>query len=490
MKWLDGLFGSVAPQIRDPEQLREALFRAAEQADRGQLERLCRKHRQRVLDHFPRWQKPPDALRGDASALGRYVQGLIAVAEVFNERLGCPDLMARLTGTEDSNPLLRWQDALGEARQRMEELRYREARDLLAGLLPHVRPLRGTGADRYLPITLGYLGECHFQVHEPEQALPYLEEALHLCEANRDSEGVIAYLGNLYEVRRYLGHPEAAAADVERLASALAGEGREAEARRWRRQAQIVRAGEPLNRVVAMLNGVRCEVDEIEAPRGRRVQFVFERNRLTLRPAEELTRRGAELGSQGKYDEALDLFREAAQADPFDPQGRYQEGYTLLHLRRYADAVASYRATEALAPGWFHCRSDLWLAQQLADGDLGHDTGVAALMLGDSPLPPEPRAHLAEQILSCAPELPHACLELGKNLAQLGRRAEAQDAYRRGLARAEEPDIRTRLLVELGALVEDRRQRTTLLWQAKQLNGNLVAAAMAAVLLEEIADED
>jgi tetratricopeptide (TPR) repeat protein len=487
MSLFDFLFGPRAPEIHDPDQLREALFQAAGRGDRKRLEGLCRKNRQAVLDHFPRWQKPPEALRSDPAAMQGYVHGLVSVAQVFAERLGCPDLLNRLMGTPDSNPLLRWQDRLGQAQQLMAELRYQEARDLLTDVLIDVRELEGTGADKYRPVTLGCLGECYFQDREADKAVPHLEQALQLCAQTGDQEGVVVYLGNLYEVHRYLGRSEAAAAYAERLSAALAERGRTEEARRYRRQAETVSAGEPRNRVVAVVDGVFYELDEVVAVEGKRVQFQFERNRVTLRPAAERTRRGEELGSQGRYEEALALFREAAQADPLDPHARYQEGYTLLHLQRYPQAVESYQTAEELAPGWFHCRTDLWLAQQLVLGHLGHDTGVAVLVLENSPLPPEENVRLAEQILSRAPDLAPAHLLLGQNLARLGRGPDAQAAFRRGLDCAAEPDVRTRLLVELGVRSEDHGQRDTLLREAQALQGNLVAAAQATLALRAFA---
>src|SRR5262249_25336016 len=162
---------------------------------------------------------------------------------------------------------------------------YREARTLLSDLLLDTRKLQGSGADTYLPITLGLLGECWFQEREAEKALDPLEQALTLCAQHYDSEGVLAYLGNLYEAHRYLGHAGPAAVQAERLAEALAGQGRSAEAARFRRQVQIVRAGEPRNRVVAVVEGRHYELDEVTDVRGVRVQFAFERNRPTLRPA-------------------------------------------------------------------------------------------------------------------------------------------------------------------------------------------------------------
>lgn len=487
MGLFDFLFGSRVPEIRDPDHLKDALFLAVERGDQKQLEQLCRKNRQAVLEHFPAWQKPPEALRRDQTAMQGYVHALVSIAQVFAQRLGCPDLFERLTGPPGSNPLVRWQTQLDQARQLMAELHYAEARSLLADLLIDVRTLEGSGVDTYRAVTLGYLGECYFQGREGEKAIPLMEQALQVCTETGEREGLVAYLGNLYEVHRYLGQPEPAARYAERLAAALEQQGRSAEARRYRKLAAIVRAGEPRNRVVVVVEGVRYELDEVGIVEGQRIQLVFERNRITLRPAAERTRQGEELGGKGQYDEALACFRDAAQADPLDPHCRYQEGYTLLHLQRYPQAVESFEATEELAPGWFHCRSDLWLAQQLALGHLGPDTAMAVLVLQDTPLPPRDKVHLAEQILVRAPRLAAAHLLRGKHLAQLGRVPDALAAYRTGLACAADADVKTRLLVELGVLTEDRTQRLALLGEAEALNGNLVAAAQATLALRAFA---
>jgi tetratricopeptide (TPR) repeat protein len=74
-------------------------------------------------------------------------------------------------------------------------------------------------------------------------------------------------------------------------------------------------------------------------------------------------------------------------------------------------------------------------------------------------------------------------LQLGEALRKLGRHADAEEAYRRGLAIAEEPDVRTRLLFALGVTTKDPLEKTQRLHEAIDLAGNLVAAAMATLVL-------
>lgn len=357
----------------DPDDLRTRLFDAAGAGDLKRVEQLCRAHRDLVVAQFPAWQKIPEPLRADQAALQRYGHGLVSVAQTFASRLGDVALLQRLIGPPQDNPLVRWQDRLGKAQALIEELDYPRAMTSLAEILAEVQGLQGSGADRLLPITLGRLAECHFHVGEAERSLPLFEQALLHCERTGDLEGAQAYLGSLYNVHRWLGRPGPAAEAARRLAEVLDAEGRPEEAAEHRRQAERVAAGEPASRVVAVVGDRTCELDEIDGS-VTRVSFVFLRDRLTLRPASEWTRKGEERGSAGDHAEALEAFHRAAAADPHDPHSRYMAAFALLHLRRYAEAERLYDEVERLAPGWFHCRANRWLAGRLAAGAVDHET--------------------------------------------------------------------------------------------------------------------
>jgi tetratricopeptide (TPR) repeat protein len=202
-------------------------------------------------------------------------------------------------------------------------------------------------------------------------------------------------------------------------------------------------------------------------------------------PAVELTKRGEKLAVAGKHEDALATFREAGKPDQFDPQSRYLEAFTLLHLGRFSKAIEAYQIVEQLAPGWFHCRTDLWLAEQLAAGRVNQGTFLALHILEDGPQSPEEKYRLVQQVLASNPDLAPLHLVRGKALSRLGRVEEAREAFRRGLACAAEPDIKTRLLLELSVLTDEPQVRTRLLREALSLAGNLVAAAMAQAALAQ-----
>jgi Flp pilus assembly protein TadD len=96
---------------------------------------------------------------------------------------------------------------------------------------------------------------------------------------------------------------------------------------------------------------------------------------------------------------------------------------------------------------------------------------------------PKEKVRLAEQAQTRNPDLAPLHLQRGANLAQLRRLQDARQAYRQGLACSPEPDVKTRLLVSLATILEDRTERQNLFREAQALNGNLVSAAAATLAL-------
>jgi tetratricopeptide (TPR) repeat protein len=484
MGFFDFLFGSKKPL--SSEKLREVLFDAVAAGNEAALAKACARHEAAVLEHFPTWTKVPVPFRSEPDALAWYGQGLIGVAKHFAASRGHSELLASLIGAPADNPLTRWQSALEQAAELMGECRYVEAVELLRTALGAGERLQGSGVDSYLPVTLGRLGECLFHAGDAEGAIDPTERALALCEAQRDDEGIVAYLGNLAEIHRYRGDAAAAASCLDRLAAERDRLGQSLKAASHRRHAALIRAGEPRCRVVVQVDGESSEIADVTNLNGK-IQFVFARDRIALGPSLLATKLGEEAAQSDDYPRALELFQKAAAADRFDPWPKYHEGMTLLHLRRYDEAIASYRATEELAPGFYHCRADRWLAERLAAGTIDHAmfSRLRALLDGDLPAA---RIVLLGQAALKHQELGVIHLLLGGALVKLGRDEEAEAAYRRGLAIAEEPDVQTRLLVALAGFTGDSTERVRLLNEAMDLGGNLVAAAMASVMLRASPD--
>ena len=485
MGFFNLLFGSRSANSPNGEQLQEMLFRAVADGNHARLADLCRVHREAIIRQFPDWRTIPPDKRSNRTHIEHHIKSVLAVAQVFAKHLDEPTLLQQLAGEgqSKSNPIVKWQDGLRQALDLMEQLKHAEAEGLLGNIIAQLSEVQGSAVDEYLPLAHGYLGQCYFETGNSSDAISEYGRALELCEGAESADGVAAHLSNLYEVHRYRGDTAQAASYATRLAEVLHRMGRSEEAARYRKQASLVVQGEPLNRVVAQV-GNRCyELDDVPMPAGETVQLGFERNRITLRPAELLRKFGEYLGSNSRHAEALAAFDKAIDADRFDPHSRYLKGFTLMHLRRYADAVYVYHATEALAPGWYQCRSDLWLAEQMDAGAIGHEVFRALNVLADGPQPASEKVCVAEQLLTDVPDL--ACVHLlyGQNLAGLGRDQEAREAYREGLRCEPEPDVKTRLLVALGLSTQDRQERGDLLQQAQSLRGNLISAATAMLAM-------
>jgi hypothetical protein len=144
--------------------------------------------------------------------------------------------------------------------------------------------------------------------------------------------------------------------------------------------------------------------------------------------------------------------------------------------------VASYEKTEELAPGWFHCRADLHVARALWEGRIDHETFRTLEAMDEEP-DAEKRTQLAMVARLRAPDLAVIHLHAAHALADLSKPAEAREACERGLRAGGDVDVRTRLLVELARLTSAPLQRMQHLEEAISLSGNLVAAAMAKVML-------
>jgi len=289
---------------------------------------------------------------------------------------------------------------------------------------------------------------------------------------------------SLFEVYRYLGRTGQAADLAERLATLSERLNEPAQVARWRSQKAIVRAGEPLNRVMVRIGERFVELDDAFPARGESVEFVYRRSRPTLSTVQARVGAGEKLGAAGDLEGALASFREAAALDPHDPHSRYLAGVTLSYLERASDALEFYRDTERLAPGWFNVRAYLALARKMALGRVETELfrPITAL-LADAEEGAAERLEFADDVLEDHPDLAIVHLGRGAALRRLERREESVAALRRGLDCVDDDDVKTRLYLALGIASTRAEERRALLEEAAALNGNLVAAAMATIAL-------
>ena len=482
---LSRLLRQNVPVSADSGVLREQLFGAVAAGDQRSFKKLCRKNADQIVGAFAKWQTVPAGIRSDPAAVGRYGQALMSVAQYFAESLGRREPLDLLTGPDDTNPITKWENAIATVDELIKERRYREAAELTRAVLPELESLAGPSVARMLSTTLARLGTSQFHLGEVEAAKTAVERALILSEQCGDIAGIANNLKELYEIERFLGDSEAAGSCATRLSSLLAEYASPQESETWRRKAERVRQDEPLSRVVVEVAGQRYELDELATIPAEieGARFAFERNRESLGSVAALVGEGKQLGSAQQFEAALKIFERAAAIDPADPDPHYQRATTLMHLQRYVEAASTYEHVERLAPGWYHCRSELSLAKHLATGKVNHATFLLLRELEDGSTSREEKIALATEALAQARNVALLHLLLGENLFGIGRREEAKAAFLKGLECADEPDIETRLLFDLAAVTGSKDEKEELLQRVVAIKGNLVSVAMAALLL-------
>lgn len=465
------MFGFLKGPVKESDKTREQLFLLAERGLLVEFGELCRQKKDEIAQEFGSWQATPPKSKSPQ----KYAAGLLAVAQKMAD-LGDDRPLDLLNEGQPSS----WRSGLRQASELMGELRYAEAVKILEPFL--VTGYHGSqeGADQYQGITLSKLGECEFQLGHFDKADAHLRKALALCQSQKDWPNVYANLNNLYDLERYRGKPDVAQKHALQLAQILRAQ--EKDSRSVEQQARTAEA--PPVRVVASLDGVQLELEELPLDAAR-ASFFLARNRPTLALTAALVVQGRRAAEQGDYATALDLFSKGAQIDAYEPECRYLAGLCLLHLKRYAEASASYKQLERLAPGWSQLRHDSWLAQELAAGRMGHDLWLLELELLGANAPPS-----LERVLPALTQHPkHAPLLFaqGRALQASGQEGEANKAYQKALALAENEDLKSRILLAASQVVPKAELRKQILGHLLSLKlPNLVAAAQARYLLRHL----
>ncbi len=374
-----------------------------------------------------------------------------------------------------------WWPLFDRADPLLREGRYEESRNLLTEALdlidaapeqPHLAEARA--------VALIALARVSFEAVRLDEAEQRIEEAVAHCLHTGLRVNLRGALNHAYDIHRYLGHTDTAASDAELLAALHDGD----EAVFHLRQAQIVAAGEPLLRVIAVLDGVRYELDDLPAALRAsggplRIKAEYRRNRPSIGRASRTSALAAAAASAGRTDEALRGFEEARVLDPFDPDPAYQAGIALLDAGNAAAAARAFDETERLAPGWFYCRRYAWIAREVAADRLPHVVAAVAIRADDGASDPVQRLHLLRSLPATVGPVGMLDLYAGEALAQLGRHGEAEAAYRRGLTSVRDGDTRSALLLAVASGSDEAAERRELLEEAVALRGHLTTQAWA-----------
>lgn len=473
------MFGFLKKPTNESEKTREQLFLLVERGLQVELGELCRQKSEEISQQFAGWLEMPPKIRSQPKLAQKYAAGLHGVAAKMVE-LGDDRPMDLLSDGQPSS----WRSALRQASELMDKLRFAEAVKILEPYL--VTGYHGSqeGADQYQGTTLGKLGECEFQLGHFDKADAHLRKALALCQSQQDWEGVYANLGHLYELDRYRGKPDLAQSHAAALCTALRAQGKDTTRANYNSRTSHA----PPVRVVAVLAGVQMEIEELPpATDPAQVSLRLERNRPTLALAAALNAEGRQAYAQGNYASALESFSKAAQLDAYEPDCRYLAGFCLLHLKRYAEASASFKQLERLAPGWAQLRHDSWLAQELAAGHMSHDLWLLELEFWQA-------APLSlERVIQALSQYPqHAPLHFAKGLAlqALGKAAEANQAYQKALPLAGNEDLKSRILLAASQVIGSPDLCKKLLQHLLSLKlPNLVAAGTARTILRAAATD-
>lgn len=466
-----------------PEQLQRRLVDAGH-AGRAKLREFCEAYRAPIEANVPALIKaPPDLDPENQAQMNRFIQGLGTAAQCLANELGSPALWNALQGDDPNNPIVHWQQFLAAFPERMQRLEHDALREELLGLCEEIKRFRGPGARQHEAFFYGRLGDVCFHSGRIDEAWSAMQRALEICRSIRDQEGVAAYLGNLAEIARYRGETGEAISLLTELHVQWLQLGATDAALQTTHRIDRLQAGEPLCRIVCRDGDETHELDELRPVAHKRYDFEFVRNRPSLQKAMVLTRMGCEKSHQGESAAALELFQTASDIDPFDPDPHYQAGVVLLELGAFGAAKASFTEADRLAPAWFRSRTDAWIAGQIESGELPAEVWTVLRSLEDGGLPKPEVELLARKSLDRFADFAPLWLLLGDCLRDRKATPEAQEAYRQGIACAQESDVESRLLAALaGILPVEDPERQILVDRALNMPGSLIAQAVACMV--------
>lgn len=474
--------------VASGEELRKQLFEIIDRNHLTEFEHLCAESESEIFRCFAEWKKTPEEIQTDKEAVRKYAYCLMVIASYFQKQRNRGELVTMLTGIDDSQFSRQWQEQLGQCQHMMQkQLKFQEALPLLEKCLDLTSGVSGAGVDKFLPLTLGFIGECHFQLGQMDMAKEYVGRAYQTTSMQGDHDASMAYLANLYEISRYSGDYAAAIKYAQDAADRCYDRGELVTASNWRHHARAVEKGEPLYRIVLKIGDEYFELDEIPKVHGERVEFIFVRNRIELVLCSQKCYEGREITSQGDYDNAIKIFESAVTLDPYSPQPLYMAGNLKLAGRRYADALVDLNKCEELCPGFETARADLWLAQQLADGKMEHDACKVAYETNNEEIPLVERIAFCYELAEKYPGFAECYWRLGKMLIEKEEPQVAVEVFKKGIELGDEQDALSRLYRDLAILTDDEAGKREYFNKSAALEkGNTLAQAMSRYMLRQM----
>ena len=471
------------------DQLRDRLLDAGLSGRPKTIRKACRRYHRLVPQHAETLATlPPDLRDAPEAVVQRSEQALRGIAYCLASEFSTPQLQARLdtlAATETPSLADTSDDAPSpsDPRPRISDWCEAFADRLAAG---EVTALATEGAAYSVELTdaedeqdrmllagvAGRLADVLLHSGCAGEAIDAAETSVAIYQELGEPTGELAGRTQLIECHRALQNGEAAAAaalllDRCRELGVPASELDSLDAMVARLQ-----QGEPPLRAVIVRDGVRHEAGDIAGPVPADAWDVA-RDRPDLLEVTQLLEAGDSFAAT-EPEAALDLYAAAAEVDLDDPRPIIATGLTLLQTRDFEDAVAAFEAAEELAPRWPRVRSLVAVASELARGVWEPSVGpqVAALhqtgVLPPGDIPPVPLLLAGMVRVLAGDEQPDAAIDLARRVLDV----------------TDEPDLRSRLLVDLGDLLPPGDpERGEIAAEVAALPADPITAARASRLL-------
>lgn len=134
--------------VLSDEELRDRIFALLAKRDDKVLP-IIEEHQERIRALFPSWTTIPKAVSNDRLARDTYANGLIMVAQIF-EQSGDDSLIRRLTAPRGDNPMERLKKQFIEGQKAADDDRFKDAVRLLEPLVAELRTMSGSFVDEVL----------------------------------------------------------------------------------------------------------------------------------------------------------------------------------------------------------------------------------------------------------------------------------------------------------------------------------------------------